>query len=43
MAKQLLWHKTLALMDIELIHNPSKNNVVLDVLSRIKEYQGKMP
>ncbi len=43
MAKQLRWHNTLALMDIKLIHNPSKKNVVLDVLNRIKEYQREMP
>jgi hypothetical protein len=31
--KQLQWHDTLAFMDIELIHKPGKNNVVLDALS----------
>jgi hypothetical protein len=43
MAKQLCWHNTLALMDIELIHKSSKKNVVLDVLNHIKEYQREMP
>jgi hypothetical protein len=42
MAKQLWWHDTLALMDIELIHKPSKDNVVLNVLNCKKEYQGEM-
>jgi hypothetical protein len=42
MAKQLWWHNTLALMDIELIHKPGKDNVVLDVLSCKEEYQREM-
>jgi hypothetical protein len=42
MAKQLWWHDTLALMDIELIHKPGKDNVVLDVLSCKEEYQREM-
>lgn len=41
--KQLCWHDTLALMDIELIHKPNKDNVVLDALNCKEEYQGKMP
>jgi hypothetical protein len=28
MVKQLHWHNTLALMDIELIHKPNINNVM---------------
>ncbi|KAL2630554.1 hypothetical protein R1flu_015240 [Riccia fluitans] len=36
--KQLRWHDTLALMDVELIHKPGKNNVVPDALSRKEEY-----
>lgn len=32
------WHNTLALMDVELIHNPSWDNVVLDALSQKDEY-----
>ncbi len=43
MAKQLRWHNTLALMDLELIHNLGKKNVVLNVLNHIEEYQRKMP
>jgi len=43
MAKQLQWHNTLALMDIELIHKLSKDNVMLDVLNHKKEYQREMP
>jgi hypothetical protein len=30
-------------MDIELIHKPSKNNVMPNALNRKKEYQGEMP
>jgi hypothetical protein len=41
MTKQMWWHDTLALMDIELIHKPKKNNAVLDVLNYKKEYQGE--
>jgi hypothetical protein len=41
MTKQMWWHDTLALMDIELIHKPNKNNAVLDVLSCKEEYQGE--
>jgi hypothetical protein len=41
MTKQMWWHDTLALMDIELIHKPNKNNAVLDVLNYKKEYQGE--
>lgn len=43
MAKQLWWHNTLAFVDIELIHKPWKNNVVLNVLNRKEEYRGEMP
>jgi hypothetical protein len=38
MTKQLCWHNTLALMDIELIHKPSKHNVVPNALSHKEEY-----
>ncbi len=41
--KQLCWHDTLALMDIELIHRPNKDNVVPYALSCKEEYQGRMP
>jgi hypothetical protein len=30
-------------MDIEMIHKPSKDNVMLNVLSRQEEYQGEIP
>jgi hypothetical protein len=40
--KQLQWHDTLALMDIELIHKPNKNNVMPNAFSRKKEYQREM-
>ncbi|KAL3686374.1 hypothetical protein R1sor_008948 [Riccia sorocarpa] len=36
--KQLRWHDTLALMDVDLIHKPGRENVVPDVLSRKEEY-----
>lgn len=39
----MCWHDTLAIMDIELIHKPNKDNVVLDALSCKEEYQGKIP
>ncbi len=42
MAKELHWHDTLAVMDIDLNHKFGKNNVVPYVLSRKEEYQGKM-
>ncbi len=42
MAKELHWHDTLALMDIELIHKHGKNNVVPYVLNRMEEYQRGM-
>jgi hypothetical protein len=38
MTKQLDWHDTLALMDIELIHRPNKNNVVLGALNHKEGY-----
>ena len=38
-AKQLPWHNTLALIDMELIHKPGPDNVVLDAISRWKEFQ----
>jgi hypothetical protein len=40
--KQLHWHDTLALMDTELIHKPSIDNVVPDALNCKDEYQGEM-
>ncbi len=41
--KQMWWHDTLALMDIELICKLGNDNVVLDVLNYREEYQGEMP
>jgi hypothetical protein len=42
MAMQSRWHNTLVVMDVELVHKPGKDNVVLDVLSCKREYQGEM-
>ena len=36
--KQLSWHNTLALMNVDLIHNPGRDNVVSDALSRREEF-----
>ena len=38
-AKQLRWYDTLALMNVDLIHKPGKENVVPDALSRKDEYK----
>ena len=38
-AKQLRWHDTLALMNVDLIHKPGRDNVVPDALSRREEFQ----
>ena len=37
-AKQLRWHDTLALMNVDLIHKPGRDNVVPDALSRREEF-----
>jgi hypothetical protein len=37
--KQLRWHDTLALVNMDLIHKPGHVNIVLDVLSRQEELQ----
>jgi hypothetical protein len=42
-AKQLQWHDTLAIVNIELIHKHGKENVVPDVLNHKEEYQREMP
>jgi hypothetical protein len=42
-AKQLQWHDTLALVNIELIHKNGKDNVVSNALSHKNEYQREMP
>ena len=36
--KQLRWHNTLALMNVDLIHTLGYDNVVLDALSRREEF-----
>jgi len=41
--EQLRWHDTLALLDVELIHTPGQDNVVLDALSRKEEFQVDEP
>jgi hypothetical protein len=41
--KQLKWHDTLALLDVELIHKLRQDNVVHDSLSRKKEFQLERP
>jgi hypothetical protein len=38
-AKQLRWYDTLALMNVDLIHKPGKENVVPDALSRKDEFK----
>ena len=38
-AKQLRWHDTLALMNVDFIHKPGRDNVVPDALSRQEEFQ----
>ena len=37
-AKQLRWHDTLALMNVDLIHKPGRDNVVPNALSRREEF-----
>ena len=37
-AKQLRWYDTLALMNVDLIHKPDHDNMVLDALSRQEEF-----
>ncbi len=41
--KQLRWHDTLALLDVELIHKPRWDNVVFDALSKKEEFQLEKP
>jgi hypothetical protein len=36
--KQLRWHDTLALLDVELIHKLGWDNVIHDALNRNKEF-----
>ncbi len=40
--KQLKWHDTLALLDVELIHKLGQNNVVFDALNRKEEHDVPM-
>jgi hypothetical protein len=39
LTKQLRWHNTLALLDVELIHKLGHDNVVPDVLSKKEEFE----
>jgi hypothetical protein len=41
--KQLTWHDTLVLLQVELIHKLGQDNVILDVLSRKEEFQVEKP
>jgi hypothetical protein len=43
LVKQLRWHDTLALLDVELIHKPCQDNVIPDALSRKEEFQLEKP
>jgi hypothetical protein len=41
--KQLKWHDTLALLDMELIHKQGWDNVVPNALNRKEEFQVEKP
>jgi len=41
--KQQRWHGMLALLDVEKIHKPGKDNVVFNALSRKEEFQVERP
>jgi len=41
--KQLTWHNTMALLNVELIHKPGQNNVVLDALNTKEKFQMEKP
>jgi len=41
--KQLGWHDTLALLDVELIHKPRWDNITPNALSRKEEFQLEKP
>jgi hypothetical protein len=36
--KQLRWHDTLALLDVELFHKLGRDNVVLDAINKKEEH-----
>jgi hypothetical protein len=42
LAKQMKWHDSLALLNVELIHKPMWDNVILDALSR-RNFKWKNP
>jgi hypothetical protein len=37
--KQLRWHDTLALLHVELIHKPGRDNIIPNALSKKEEFQ----
>jgi len=41
--KQLRWHDTLELMDVEFIHKQGRDNVVPNALNRKNEFQVEKP
>jgi hypothetical protein len=42
--KQLRWHDSLTLLDVELIHKPCQDNIVVsNALSRKEEFQVEKP
>jgi hypothetical protein len=42
-AKPLRWHDTLVVLQVDLIHKPGLDNMVLDVLNERKEIQPNQP
>lgn len=43
LVKQLKWHETLALLDVELAHKLGQDNVVLNALNRKEKFQVEKP
>ncbi len=43
LVKQLKWHETLALLDVELTHKLGRDNVVLNALNREEKFQVEKP
>jgi hypothetical protein len=41
--KQLRWHDTLTLLDVELIHKPRWNNIIPNELNKKEEFQIEKP
>jgi hypothetical protein len=41
--KQLIWHDTLVLLDVQLIHKPGWDNIVPNALSMKEEFQVEKP